>query len=296
MNCAAVEWALAQDAPSSSAKLLLVAIASRTEGGSLRASQAELARIVQLTDRQVRTLLKLLVAAKLVKRTSNPGVGAGRVADTLAIAFGQPEVQTEEIAACLKSEPKSKAVAKPRQGSRKSIPQQPEIIAARQAEVFDGTVEELGQPEAPPMRNNSTPQELNLQTVELVALPATPAKRRKRGGQFNPAWELGEEGRAFANGIGFLNGSADALFDRFKDHHLGKGSIMADWSAAWRTWVRNEFAWKGAPNNDHTPRQHLNQRSSKPGRKRDVETEILMRDIVDDQPISYGRLDFNAGK
>tara|TARA_R110000850_G_scaffold23358_1_gene69083 strand:- start:18999 stop:19886 length:888 start_codon:yes stop_codon:yes gene_type:complete len=27
--------------------------------------------------------------------------------------------------------------------------------------------------------------------------------------------------------------------DRFKDHHLSKGSTFKDWNAAWRTWLRN---------------------------------------------------------
>lgn len=30
------------------------------------------------------------------------------------------------------------------------------------------------------------------------------------------------------------------LFDAFKDHHLSKASIFADWKRAWQTWVRND--------------------------------------------------------
>jgi hypothetical protein len=28
-------------------------------------------------------------------------------------------------------------------------------------------------------------------------------------------------------------------FERFRDHHLSKGSKFDDWQAAWGTWVRN---------------------------------------------------------
>ena len=40
-----------------------------------------------------------------------------------------------------------------------------------------------------------------------------------------------------------------ALVGPFVDHHLAKGSLMADWEAAWRTWCRNDvkFAQRRAP-------------------------------------------------
>jgi hypothetical protein len=36
---------------------------------------------------------------------------------------------------------------------------------------------------------------------------------------------------------------------KFRDHHIAKGSLMADWRAAWRTWVGNidQFARAGPP-------------------------------------------------
>lgn len=38
----------------------------------------------------------------------------------------------------------------------------------------------------------------------------------------------------------------------FRDHHISKGSVMADWQAAWRTWVGNavRFGRSGKPAND----------------------------------------------
>lgn len=31
---------------------------------------------------------------------------------------------------------------------------------------------------------------------------------------------------------------------KFRDYHLGKGSLMADWNAAWRTWCTKAAAWR----------------------------------------------------
>lgn len=38
-------------------------------------------------------------------------------------------------------------------------------------------------------------------------------------------------------------------FERFRNHHMARGSVFADWSAAWRTWAMNavKFAAKDAP-------------------------------------------------
>ena len=38
----------------------------------------------------------------------------------------------------------------------------------------------------------------------------------------------------------------DREFEAFSDHHRSKGSVMADWLAAWRTWLRNAEKFGGA--------------------------------------------------
>jgi hypothetical protein len=39
-------------------------------------------------------------------------------------------------------------------------------------------------------------------------------------------------------------GPAQEMFEAFKNHHGAKGSIFADWEAAWRTWVDNQAKWE----------------------------------------------------
>jgi hypothetical protein len=42
-----------------------------------------------------------------------------------------------------------------------------------------------------------------------------------------------------AEKAGWDHGRAFEEFSRFENHHRAKGSIFADWRAAWRTWVSN---------------------------------------------------------
>ena len=64
--------------------------------------------------------------------------------------------------------------------------------------------------------------------------PATTgAKRRSRiPNEFFPS----ENGVAKAQGLGLM---LDVELTKFRDYHQGKGTLMADWDAAWRTWVGN---------------------------------------------------------
>jgi hypothetical protein len=50
--------------------------------------------------------------------------------------------------------------------------------------------------------------------------------------------------------------NASDLFAPFCDHHRAKGNAMVDWTAAWRTWVRNEvkFSKNRMNGNGHAPR------------------------------------------
>lgn len=70
--------------------------------------------------------------------------------------------------------------------------------------------------------------------------PPRASPRTKLTADFTPpdAW------CEFAIKKGFLGQEAAAMFQKFKDYHLSKGSVMADWTAAWRTWVRNELEYR----------------------------------------------------
>lgn len=59
-------------------------------------------------------------------------------------------------------------------------------------------------------------------------------------------WQPNAKCAAFARDLEL---DPTALIGPFVDHHLAKGSLMADWEAAWRTWCRNDvkFSQRRAP-------------------------------------------------
>lgn len=63
---------------------------------------------------------------------------------------------------------------------------------------------------------------------------APKAERRHR---LPETWEPTDEGLAFAYDRGF--GDVREELAKFKDHHRGRGNLMVDWNAAWRTWIGN---------------------------------------------------------
>lgn len=82
---------------------------------------------------------------------------------------------------------------------------------------------------------------------EQVALPVARAKRVKTRTKFPTDFTLDATGYAVAERAGIRGQQARALFERFKDFHTAKGNLMADWPAAWRTWVSNEIKWNNRP-------------------------------------------------
>lgn len=88
-----------------------------------------------------------------------------------------------------------------------------------------------------PVCNNAlNPDSLNPDSLnpELNAVPTSPKARRKQQlpVDFFPN-ELGQSA-ATAKGLSVAN-----EFQKFHDYHISKGNVMADWQAAWRTWVGN---------------------------------------------------------
>jgi len=87
--------------------------------------------------------------------------------------------------------------------------------------------------------------------------PAAPKPPRKRLAKAMPSdWEPTPAHRGLACELGV---SLPDEEPRFRDYHAGKGSIFADWDAAFRTWLRNakRFAPKSngsAPSNSAAAR------------------------------------------
>lgn len=66
-----------------------------------------------------------------------------------------------------------------------------------------------------------------------------PKKRRSRAPSTFP---LTDFLRRWAQNVGFT-GDLEWETQRFLDYHRSKGSLFLDWTAAWRTWIRNSVEW-----------------------------------------------------
>lgn len=69
----------------------------------------------------------------------------------------------------------------------------------------------------------------------------SPAGRDKGRTTLPADWQPTVADLEYAAEHGFDRSAAHQLAGAFADFHRSRGSRMADWSAAWRTWVRNEI-------------------------------------------------------
>lgn len=74
------------------------------------------------------------------------------------------------------------------------------------------------------------------------------ASRVKPRSRLPEDWSLGEADYEYAAKHGFDRQKASPMGETFKNHHHGKGTLMADWHAAWRTWVGNEIKYSRGRN------------------------------------------------
>jgi hypothetical protein len=93
----------------------------------------------------------------------------------------------------------------------------------------------------------------NLTVVESGSqqlLPPASQKRQRAKPKtaLSADWAPSSEDWQHAADKGFSSPQIDAQAEKFRNHHLSKGSMMADWCAAWRTWISNSIKWDGPPN------------------------------------------------
>ncbi len=268
---------------------VMVVLLARDEAGLAAISKAEIGALVGVRERQVTTILiQLEETLSLIQKERRGGSGKGRAPNVYVIrpdATGRPVPDTWCVpqSSAGYPEPAKISNAQPGAGSQ----------SGSQEPVACGEI--LPPIKHAPARGNTNlklrdTSENNLQTPECVSGARVAPWR---GGSFGETWTLGEVERTFANEQGFLNGSADALFDRFKDHQLMNGTSRVNWHAAWRKWVRDEVAFHG----NKQQRTGRSDNDATYGRaKRNHHTDLLLRDVIDDQPGVVGGLDIISSK
>lgn len=98
-----------------------------------------------------------------------------------------------------------------------------------------------------------------------IAKPKKPAKRQTVSSKRTviPDWagDSPDASKAY-DASGLPDGEYETILAAFRNHHKQHGSLMADWDAAWRTWVGNEVKFRAerlARQNrpfDRQPRMH----------------------------------------
>ena len=77
--------------------------------------------------------------------------------------------------------------------------------------------------------------------------PASVAEQQpksiQRRSRIEPNWQPDAAGEDRARQAGIVDVPRE--IERFRDHHLAKGSVMADWGAAWRTWCGRAQGFAG---------------------------------------------------
>lgn len=71
------------------------------------------------------------------------------------------------------------------------------------------------------------------------------ASKPARRSQISPDWMLSLKDRQHAAAKGLDPKTITAISEQFRDHHLAKGTVLANVSAAWRTWVGKHIGWNG---------------------------------------------------
>lgn len=106
-------------------------------------------------------------------------------------------------------------------------------------------------------RGSDTDTDTEAEKKESAALrapptvPAVPRETKKRAKARAPLpepWSLSEVERTYARERGFADGQIASMATSFENHHRAKGNLMADWTAAWRTWCENEIKFRGNSN------------------------------------------------
>lgn len=81
-------------------------------------------------------------------------------------------------------------------------------------------------------------------SVDLLGEPAEPKSRRKTRTSVEKGFRIDDRVIDYARSKNFADGDPiQSMLDAFRNYHAAKGSLMADWFAAWRTWVNNEVKY-----------------------------------------------------
>ncbi|MEH6743886.1 hypothetical protein [Hyphomonas sp.] len=125
------------------------------------------------------------------------------------------------------------------------------------------TVAETANPIGTPFSNTVSNTVVGAQGALPIDTPEQPKRKAAprgaaRGQRISENWAPSPADYAFASGQGLDRQEINHEHGQFRDHWVsatGKNSAKRDWSAAWRTWIRNTVKWRAerAAKGNHRP-------------------------------------------
>ncbi|NEV75518.1 hypothetical protein DYI24_00280 [Rhodopseudomonas sp. BR0C11] len=89
-------------------------------------------------------------------------------------------------------------------------------------------------------RSPQLPMALGTQEV-LAPAPVRKPKRARPRTAIPDDWQPSEADWKYARSMGYSDREIPFQAERFRNHHVSRGNLMADWPAAWKTWIGNGF-------------------------------------------------------
>jgi len=201
-------------------------------GGPISDPIRALARRAGMTERRANAAINLLIDSGKVNMTSDGKIDSVTTHETLA-----------EIGKFSDGQSRAAKIGAEKRAEKNQQKQQNDSAAAAP------TLSQLRQ---------ETIDTTSLRSV--VAPKRQPRKQNRRSGIEANA-QPNERNRAYSESLGMTADAFRSEWQGFRSHHRAKGSIMADWDAAWETWARNwtKFSPRAGPQGRSSGRETLTQ-------------------------------------
>lgn len=207
MSISAINWCIEQNdlPPGEWIVLFHLCHCHNHETGRCDPSQEYLARMTNMGERTVRRHLSSLEKAGRIVRKKRGIEGGGRVSDYYVLGD-----ELAKMAANLTG-----------QSMRTNRPNGAENV-----------------------HEMAGKQEVNRKEQEVPPVVPPPKRKAKRSVPIPEGWVPNEKNIEHALSKNFSHEEINHEADRFRDHHLAKGSVFKDWDAAWRTWIANSIQFR----------------------------------------------------
>lgn len=215
---------------------LLILMAMWRAGGSLANDDVRLARIAKLTLDKWRRIAPTIREFFTI---DGEAVTQKRLKLELEIALSK----TEKLKAAGRSGGRAKAL--------KNNNHAPSIATGNVIQL--PVAKSYDEPSLPDLDSDKK-EKTSFASPKDDHLEGQPKRTPKRRTLIDPNITLTTEMREAATKCGIKPELQEFELAKFRDYHAAKGSVMADWLAAWRTWARNSVSFaQVAPNARASP-------------------------------------------